>query len=231
MVTVAGGTMTMGSPDGIGAPQEHPQHAVTIKTFELDRDLVTVRAYDDCVRAGACSTPGTEQRGAPDSAEQRAFCNGGHEDRADHPITCVDFRQASSYCAWAGKRLPTEAEWEYAAKSPGGREYPWGETPPSDQLCWKRLGADDYAHAGGTCAVGAYPSGNSAFGAHDMVGNVWVWTSTPFTPAYDKPADPIAHAVRGGGWRDANPSEFRGANRNGSDDTDRVVNLGFRCAR
>ena len=232
MAAISGGTWMMGSPDGVGARQEHPQHRASVGPFELDKSLVTVSAYRACVGAGACTAPGTEQRGTPGAGpEQNAFCNGAHAERGDQPINCVDWSQAATYCRWAGKRLPTEEEWEYAARGPDDRTYPWGGAAPSDQVCWNRLAKDDYAHAPGTCAVGAHPTGDSAFGVHDMVGNVWVWTSSVWTPGYGAPQDTGARVVRGGGWRDADPSELRGANRNGSDLPDRVVNLGFRCAR
>ncbi len=230
---IPGGTFLMGSPDGVGDRQEHTQHQETVGPFRLDRNLVTVRANNACVHAGACEAPGTEQRGTPGAGpEQNAFCNGAHADRGDQPINCVDIAQATAYCAWVNERLPTEEEWEYAARGPDDRKYPWGAALPSEQqLCWNRLKGEDYAHAPGTCAVGTHQSVDSAFGVHDMVGNLWVWTSTRWSPAYDKPLDPIAHVVRGNGWRDRNPSELRGASRNGSDDTDRVINLGIRCAR
>jgi formylglycine-generating enzyme required for sulfatase activity len=232
MVEVPGGTFAMGSPEGAGESQEHPRHRVTVGPFRLDRTLVTVSAYGACVRSGACTAAGNQQRGTPGARPgEDDFCNGARPDRADHPINCVDSSQAVAYCAWVGKRLPTEEEWEWAARGPDDRKYPWGTTEPSGQLCWHRLSGDDYRHALGTCPVGAYPSGDAASGAHDMAGNVWEWTSTPWAPAYDKPGDITARVVRGGGWRDSDPSVFRGASRNGSFETDRVINLGFRCAR
>jgi formylglycine-generating enzyme required for sulfatase activity len=231
MVAIAAGAFMMGAPDGVGATQEHPRHRATVGPFALDRTLVTVGAYDACVRAGACTAAGTEQRGTPGAGpEEDAFCNGARADKRDHPINCVDWPQAAAYCAWAGKRLPTEAEWEYAAKGSDDRTYPWGSDAPSAQACWKRL-SGDYAHALGTCPVGAYPAGDSAFGIHDIVGNVWEWTATSWSVDYLAAADPTARVVRGGGWRDSDPSELRCANRNGSTTTDRVINLGFRCAR
>jgi sulfatase modifying factor 1 len=232
MVSIAGEMFLMGSPEGVGTKQEHPQHKVTIRPFQLDRTLVTVSAYGACVRANACTPAGAEQRGTPGAGpEQNAFCNGPRSLRGDHPINCVDFDQASAYCAWVGKRLPTEEEWEYAARGAEGRTYPWGSEAPSAQLCWNRLEGQDYAHASGTCPVGAYPAGDSPFGVHDIVGNVWEWTSSALTVPYGGPKDDATRVVRGGGWRDTNPSEFRGANRNASNLPDRVVNLGFRCAR
>jgi formylglycine-generating enzyme required for sulfatase activity len=232
MVPIPNRTFVMGSPEGVGARQEHPAHTVTVPAFELDATLVTVSAYAACVRSGACTPAGNSQRGTPGaSVAEDAFCNGSHPERADDPINCVDWSQAVAYCASVGKRLPTEEEWESAARGPDDRLYPWGQAAPSTQVCWNRLQGEDYAHAGGTCAVGSHPTGDSGFGAHDMVGNVWVWTSTVWIPAYDAPRDPTARVVRGGGWRDADPAVLRGANRNGSDLPDRVINLGFRCAK
>jgi formylglycine-generating enzyme required for sulfatase activity len=230
-VAIPAGTFLMGSAPGVGDPQEHPRHGVSVRAFRLDRALVTVSDYGACVRAGACSPAGTEQRGTPGAgADQDAFCNAERADRASHPINCVDFEQASAYCRWVGERLPTEEEWEWAARGPDDRTYPWGVEAPSAQLCWNRLSGEDYAHALGTCPVGAYPAGDSAQGVHDLVGNVWEWTSSVWTRAYGGPLDASARVVRGGGWRDARAAEFRGANRNGSNLPDRVVNLGFRCA-
>jgi formylglycine-generating enzyme required for sulfatase activity len=232
LVAIPGGTFLMGSPDNVGAKQEHPQHKVTLNPFQLDRTLVTVNAYDACVRGGSCSPAGNEQRGTPGAGpEQNAFCNGSHPDRGDHPINCVDFSQATAYCASQGERLPTEEEWEYVARGPSDRTYPWGEDAPAGQLCWNRLRGEDYAHAEGTCPVGAHPSGDSPFGIADIVGNVWEWTSSVLTVPYGGQEDNTARVVRGGGWRDSEPSEVRGANRNASNLPDRVVNLGFRCAR
>jgi eukaryotic-like serine/threonine-protein kinase len=232
MVKITGGAFLMGWPDGVGAAQEHPQHEVSVHAFDLDRTLVTAGAYEACVRSSACAPAGNEQRGTPGAGvEQNAFCNASRADRRDHPVNCVDFSQATAYCAWAGKRLPTEEEWEYAARGSEGRLYPWGSEAPSGQLCWNRLTGQDYAHASGTCPVGAFPAGDSPVGVHDIAGNVWEWTSSVLTPRYGAPGNVGARVVRGGGWRDSNPSEVRGANRNGSDRTDRVVNLGFRCAR
>ena len=128
MVPVPAGTFRMGSPDEIGDANEHPQHKVTLSAYCIDRTEVTVKAYAACVAAKGCSTPSLPVSGAGNSADDvkryGRFCNRG--DRPDHPVNCVDWNQAAAYCTWAGKRLPTEAEWEYAARGTDGRVYPWG---------------------------------------------------------------------------------------------------------
>jgi formylglycine-generating enzyme required for sulfatase activity len=182
MVAVPAGTFRMGSPAGKGHDDEHPAQDVTLSAYCIDRREVTVKAYAVCVRAGKCA-----------AADERAttgwgsFCNGTRADRQDHPIDCVDWNQASAYCAWAGRRLPSEAEWEYAARGTDGRTYPWGDERPSPKLLnacgrecvavvkremdldWSPLydGSDGWES---TAPVGSFPAGASPFGALDHGG-------------------------------------------------------------
>jgi formylglycine-generating enzyme required for sulfatase activity len=218
MVPVPAGTFEMGSPDGEGASDERPQHAVRVAAFEMDRHEVTVLAYDACVRAGRCTR-------APGEDVSR-FCNEGHADRALHPINCVDWNQADAFCRWAGKRLPTEEEWEYAARGSAGREWPWGAAPPSAQLCWNR-----WKMLQGTCAVASFPEGDSPLGLQDMAGNVWEWTSSGYSADYGHPPDLAARVNRGGCWYDTDPAYVRAAHRDRNRTTERSDYLGFRCAR
>ena len=181
-------------------------------SFYMDKTEVTVSAYDACVSAGACTKPGTDEG-----------CNEGVSGRGNHPINCVDWDQATKYCASVGKRLPTEEEWQYAAQGPDGREYPWGNAAPSNQLCWDGEGSTlGKGNRESTCAVGSFPSGNSPFGLSDMSGNVWEWTSSK---------EGGARVNRGGGGASGIPSRVRAANRNWSAPSDRSNNLGFRCSR
>ena len=119
MVFVPAGEFTMGSPDGQGDNDEHPQHTVYLNAFYIDKTEVTAAQYQRCVEAGACSAPDTG-----------GYCTYGAAGKSDHPVNCVDWNQAVAFCRWAGKRLPTEAEWEKAARGTDGRVYPWGDQAP-----------------------------------------------------------------------------------------------------
>ena len=239
MVPVPAGTFLMGSPEGVGDDDERPRHAVTLPAYCLDRTEVTVKAYAACVAAKACT--------AVDLTAAR-FCN--RDDRPAHPVNCVDWHQATAYCAWAGKRLPSEAEWEHAARGRDGRTYPWGNEPPSAQrlnscgtecVAWaKRVLTEDWAamYDGDdgwetTSPVGSYPDGASPFGALDMAGNVWEWTADRYG-AYQAPPpeNPLpSHVSRGGGWHYAGAGIVRAALRGRTATTLRSNGNGFRCAR
>lgn len=181
MVYIPGGSFDMGPPREItvGKAPERTQ----VGPFLLDRTEVTVAAYLSCVRNQGC-TP----------AQRGAGCNAtANEAVSQHPINCITKAQAETYCAAQGKRLPSAAEWEFAARGTDGRVYPWGSAEAGDQLCWQgRAGAS----AKTTCPVGSFPAGASPFGALDMAGNVAEWTSTPETES----EGPGAFRTRGGGY-------------------------------
>ena len=232
---VPGGTFWMGSPDGEGGAEEHPQHQVTVAAFCMQKTEVTVTAYAACATAGACPPAPTTVDWASISDAERttwsAFCNAGKADRGNHPINCVDWNQSTAYCKWSGGRLPTEEEWEYAARGTDGRRYPWGNDAPL-QLCWKRW-TGEVKTSQGTCAVGSFLTGDSPFGLHDMAGNVWEWTSSTYCSYGSAVCSGATRRVtRGGGWRNDEPDRVRGAKRNGNGVVmSRSDGLGFRCAR
>ena len=210
MAWIEGGTFQMGSDDG--ESDEKPVHAVAVRGFCMDETEVTVEAYARCVSAGSCTKPNTGWN-----------CNWDRSAKGKHPINCVNWHQAEAYCKWAGKRLPTEEEWEYAARGTDGRKYPWGNEEPRSQLCWRRFV--------GTCAVGSYASGDSPFGLHDMAGNVWEWTSSGYSEDHSKSRADTYRVHRGGSWIIFGASAVRAANRGRSGPTHRDSDFGFRCAR
>ncbi len=209
MVLVPEGTFTMGSDGDAGESDERPAHRVHLSAFCIDRTEVTVRAYHECVSSGGCTAASrtVSYPGVTDSDHRvwDRFCNERYSDRDDHPINCVDWAQAVRYCASVDKRLPTEAQWEYAAHGEDGRVYPWGDDPPGPSrlnACGSEcLAAEQrisretnvtimdlramYPSSDGfasTAPVGRFPLGESPFHALDMAGNVLEWTADWYGP-------------------------------------------------
>ena len=216
MASIPAGTFMMGSNDGDA--DEKPVHRVAMGSFCMD---VTTDAYAACVTARGCT-----------AADIGVPCNTGQAGRGNHPINCVDWNQATAYCAWTSKRLPTEEEWEYGARGTEGREYPWGNEAPGAQLCWNGNGSDlGKGNRKGTCVVGRYPAGKSPFGLMDMAGNVREWTASGYSNDYSKTRANAARVSRGGRWDNVDPDNFRGAVRYKYTPTTRIDDLGFRCVR
>ncbi len=243
MVSVPGGAFYMGCNEAVDTEcdeDEKPGRQVSVNAFTMDKTEVTVAQFGQCVDAGACSSDGvTMPYWAGQTHPEWAWaCNWGQRDREWHPINCVEWEQARRYCAWAGKRLPTEAEWEKAARGTEGWKYPWGnrgygaaggvanigdETAKRSQPRWTIAeGYDDGYY--GTAPVGSFPAGASPYGAVDMVGNVWEWTVDWYDEGHQ------FRAVRGGSWRDQ-PLNARASIRNWGDPGNRSMLQGFRCAQ
>src|SRR5262245_29483056 len=145
-VEVPAGELEMGAADG--EPDEQPVHRVQVAAFDIDATEVTTEAYAACVRAGKCEAPSTFH----------ANCNGTGPDVARHPVNCVTWKMADAFCRWRGARLPTEEEWEYAARGPRSQTYPWGNEASADKSCWNRPAGKPC-----TCAVGSHGSDTSPF--------------------------------------------------------------------
>lgn len=177
MLPVPGGTFVMGA-DGEGEEDERPAHSVTLKGFLLDRTEVTNQAYLECVRASACKP--YQPVAASFGGEESAFRG------AEQPAVGVSWFEAEAYCAFRGKRLPSEAEWERAARGDDGRRYAWGNQTP-DPLNLACYGRNPKAK-GATMPVGSYPKGEGPYGHLDLTGNVWEWTADVYDPyAYRRP--------------------------------------------
>jgi formylglycine-generating enzyme required for sulfatase activity len=187
----------------------------------MDATEVTVEAYDRCLRAGRCEAEERPEREDPEDDEAR--CNAGHPDRADHPMNCVTWSQAERYCRANGKRLPTEQEWELAARGAAGRMFPWGEAWEPDRLCWNRKD--------GTCPAGAYRAGDTALGLTDMAGNVWEWTSSRYCPYDEAECSDAGYVDRGGGWISEDPRLLHSAHRGRGEPETWASYLGFRCVK
>lgn len=203
-------------------------HRVTLSPFWLDRTEVTVRAYQQCVSAGMCSPPPYHQ-GA------RRF------DRSDFPVSLVTWEDARTYCAFVGKRLPTEAEWERAARGLGSRRFPWGHhyaTRRANHGAWALDNTDASDGHGELAPVGSYPQGRSPEGFDDLAGNVAEWVMDAYEDGYEAmpvtdpqgPAFGSYKVVRGGAYTFGMPW-LRGAARMFRKASARAPHLGFRCAR
>jgi formylglycine-generating enzyme required for sulfatase activity len=179
MLPVPGGTFTMGA-DGTGERDEQPAHRVTIPSFLLDRTEVTNQSYLECVAAGKCA-PFRDDVARRFGAGAEAGFRGPQQ-----PVVGVSFADASQYCAFHGKRLPREAEWERAARGDDDRSFAWGNQKPSATLaCYGRKPGQKGAT---TDVVGSHPAGAGPYGHLDLTGNVWEWTSDIYDPiAYQRP--------------------------------------------
>jgi formylglycine-generating enzyme required for sulfatase activity len=238
-VRIAAGAFIMGSAEG--NPSERPAHEVTLtRPFVIDAVEVTVEAYMKCVREHKCTPPGVHGPGIDETAvlQLGQKCNFLDPSKANHPVNCVDRMQAAQYCKSVGKRLPTEAEWEYAARGPDGRAYPWGATPPTCALGAFGAGAEGSCSTSGTAPVGSHAEGKSPFGVLDLAGNVREWVADAWDErAYGKPAksDPFVvnsaakGIVRGGSW-DSPPEDLRASRRVPLAPGTGDIWTGFRCA-
>ncbi len=209
MVMIPPGFYLMGG----GGIDDQPIHEVAVASFFLEKTEVTMDAYQACVDAKKCAPP----------KEDNPFCNAKLGNRGKHPVNCIDYHQADAYCAFRDDRVPTEREWEYAAR--GGSEqrlYSWGDDDPTDKRAC-------YMHPGGSCEVASFAPG--AFGLYDMSGNVWEWTSTYFGAYPDEPATGQFRVYRGGSWSRRFPKWLRNDLRNRFAENEEGAHLGVRCAR
>ncbi|RYZ04489.1 MAG: hypothetical protein EOO73_23860 [Myxococcales bacterium] len=208
---VPGGKFWIGSePSEHYSDDESPRFLTELAPYCLDEVEVTTAAYRSCLAKGGCTKPNNKQ----------FHCNDRYRDRGEHPINCVTWAQARDYCVAQGQRLPTEAEWEFAAR--GGEayfEYSWGNESPDGRTCWKQ------AHS---CPVKSYAPG--AFGLYDMTGNVWEWVDDYYGPYPWPPASGFSRAYRGGSWSRRFEKWLHTRLRNRESERFSGSHLGLRCA-
>jgi len=228
MVLVPAGEFPMGGGDLNAEPDEKPVHTVNLDDYYIDKFEVTNAAYIACVEdAGACKPPIHK-----DSFTRSKYYGVAEYD--EYPVVYVNWNMAKTFCEWRGARLPTEAEWEKAARGTDGRIYPWG----TGVDCQKANYAGPNGCFGGTSKVGSFDAGKSPYGVYDMAGNVWEWVADWYSESYyqvSPAANPLgpdsgqSRVLRGGSW---NRSEYdiRASNRNRYGSTYNNFDIGFRCA-
>ncbi len=218
LILIPSGEFLMGSPQDEGRDDEHPQHRVYLDAYYIGKYEVTNKQFAKFVNETGYNAGG----------DWKKYYNSGTE---DHPVVCVRWYDAKAYCNWAKLRLPTEAEWEKAARSTDGREYPWGNEWDSSRCNF---------NSSGTNPVGSYSSGASPYGCLDMVGNVCEWCSDWYdrlyyssSPQSNPQGTEIGNlrVLRGGSWGINNEDALRAAARLRDYPGLRSSNDGFRVAR
>jgi formylglycine-generating enzyme required for sulfatase activity len=236
MVTIPAGPFTMGSKEG--PEDERPAHEVTLAAYDIDRFPVTNAQFAEFLNASSATPSASAHLFDFDDPDARVHRRGerwtadrGYE---NHPVIEVPWGGAVAYCAWRGKRLPTEAEWEKAARGTDGRRYPWGNQIPDRRRARYESGYNE------TVPVDASAAGTSPYGVRDMSGNTWGWVSSAYRPypyraddgREDQKPGPV-RSTRGGG-HDSSASEITTTQRGRSLSRNPASghhNIGFRCAR
>jgi len=223
LVYVPAGEFTMGSD--FGEMNEAPVHKVNLDAFWIDQTEVTNAMYAKCVQDGACNPPSSTTSSTRDSYY-------GNSEFDHYPVIYVSWNDAKAYCEWADRRLPTEAEWEKAARGENAFIYPWGNDSLNNNLLNYNIAIGD------TTEVGKYPSGASPYGALDMAGNVWEWVADWYSDTYyasSRASNPLGpdsgqyRVHRGGAW-DSDDYSVRSARRSLIGPPGAGYNLGFRCS-
>ena len=234
MVFVPPGEFEMGSLDHA---DEQPIRQVSMSGFFIDIHEVTAAEYQACIDEKACAVPMSTANHQYD-----AECTIGRKDRLAHPVNCIAYADAATYCEAQGKALPTEAQWEKAARGTDGRRYPWGDAPAPSTACTHAVGGfgpDLGCSTDASAPVGSVPEGVSPYGAHDMAGNTWEWVRDYYAATYDgsatlDPTGPVGgdeRVLRGGGWYADNTAAFTTTRRYPEEGTFADAFVGFRCAQ
>ena len=217
-------------PDAL--PDEAPPHPVELSTFWIHLTEVDVQHYQACIDAGACSALTLRKDGLE--------WNGGRLDRVGHPVNGVSWAGADAYCRWLGGRLPTEAEWEFAARGEDGRRYPWGDETPTCERAHIAENGNDGCGTDATAPADTLPKKESReMQIRGLSGNVWEWTADWYRAGYEVNGSPLRdprgprdgnrRVQRGGGFTTSRTSELRAAHRAAVAPSLQLDDVGFRC--
>lgn len=246
MVLIPEGEFIMGSDNKEANDDEKPLHKVILSPYYIDQYEVTNAQYERCVDAGACNSP-LQSGGSPsyDGKQPVRSAYYGNPEYSDYPVMYVDWNMANIYCSWRDARLPTEAEWEKAARGTNGYIYPWGNIG-FDCSFANYFGQIDKTCVGDTTKVGSYESGKSPYGVYDMIGNVYEWVNDWYSETYyqDSPLfnplgpdsstytnHPGVYRSLRGGEGDIFNENAHAASRNALPPDYAFALIGFRCAR
>jgi len=230
LVQISGGIFKMGCNSCEN--DEKPEHEVTVSDFKMDSHEITDLQYDSCVQSGRCSPAHYEDSLCMiwDGKSFKKLIIQKSLRKPGFPVTCVTWHQAQAYCRSRGMKLPTEAQWEYAARGGAGNLYSWGNEPPTTDKC-------SYLESGGIQTVGKYKP--NSFGLYDMTGNVWEWTADYYESEYYKysessnpsgPAAGLYRVIRGGGWYSTS-AQLGASNRLWFSPDVPEASIGFRCVK
>jgi iron(II)-dependent oxidoreductase len=211
-----------------------PAHKVFLKAYKIDKYMVTYKRYNECIRSGKCT-----------DLYAGGGCNAGMSWNANHPVNCVTYKQAQDYCKSQGKRLPTEAEWEKAARGTDGRIFPWGNEEPSCELAVMNQKVAGQTMGPGcgrgtTREVGSRPKGASPYGVLDMAGNLFEWTSDWYSDTYfdnspyknpQGPSSGIHKVLKGSSWLMRTKEGMAATIRSGYSPLGQGYVVGFRCVK
>lgn len=234
MVNIPAGGFMMGCNETVDKDcpaLEKPYHKVSLDAYKIDKYEVTAGEYKECIKAGACNNTDPKEPHFI-TVKDNMRCNIDSSNGDNYPANCVSWFGASAFCKWKGRKLPTEAQWEYAARGTDGRKYPWGNTPPDPNTAvW---------NSDATQPVGSKEAGKSAFGIYDMTGNVWEWTEDWFARNYyaqspesnpKGPESATMKVIRGGSFSVKNELYLRTSSRNQNSRLVRADAIGFRCVQ
>ncbi|MDQ7839371.1 MAG: formylglycine-generating enzyme family protein [Thermodesulfobacteriota bacterium] len=250
MILIPAGEFLMGSVEEVGRENEHPQHTIYLDAYYIYKYPVTNEQFARFVDKTGYRFEGNWKKYSKLSFLERNILNAFSfsnnlvsQTRSPerHPVICITWNDAMAYCMWVRGDLPTEAQWEKAARGTDGREYPWGNEWDGTKCNWKNgtkmVGMADISNWRGTTPTGSYPSGVSPYGVYDMAGNVNEWCADWYGESYygespsKNPKGPLlgdSRVFRGGSWSNENEVRFRCSFRIGRNPCGWLSNIGFR---